>query len=175
MLLQQLLCRPQSQSLRDLGAEPDVEVGFVDPHPVQDTGKLARDRDDRAQHARPFGDPQAPGPQCRPLTKALPEKSQTRVVVDSHRGVAAATFRKPNIAVGIDLTKRHSRTGSSHLAGEDAARKFVKYRAELRREKRREEREKGRKRHQRRGVSVSTDVRNRGTQAFWAMPVEAMN
>ena len=76
MLLQQLLCRPQSQSLRDLGAEPDVEVGFVDPHPVQDTGKLARDRDDRAQHARPFGDPQAPGPQFRPLTKALPEKAR---------------------------------------------------------------------------------------------------
>jgi hypothetical protein len=62
-----------------------------------------------------------------------------------------------------------------HLAGEDAARKFVKYRAELRREKRRKEREKGPKRHQRRGVSVNTDVRNRGTQAFWAMPVEAMN
>ena len=52
VLLQQLLCRLQSQSLRDLGAEADVEVGFADPHPVQDTGKLARDRDDRAQHAR---------------------------------------------------------------------------------------------------------------------------
>ena len=30
-------------------------------------GKLARDRDDRAQHARSFGDPQAPRPQCRPF------------------------------------------------------------------------------------------------------------
>jgi transposase-like protein len=62
-----------------------------------------------------------------------------------------------------------------HLAGEEAARKLVEYQAELRREKRREEREKGLKRRQRRCLSVSTDVRNRGTQAFWAMYVEAMN
>lgn len=55
-----------------------------------------------------------------------------------------------------------------HLAGEDAARKLVEYQAELRREKRREEREKGLKRRQIRCLSVSTDVRNRGTQAFWA-------
>ena len=67
VVLQPLLHRLQSHSLRDLGTEADVEVGFADPHPVQDTGKLARDRDDRAQHARPFGDPQAPGPQCRPF------------------------------------------------------------------------------------------------------------
>jgi hypothetical protein len=58
-----------------------------------------------------------------------------------------------------------------HLAGEEAARKLVEYRAELRRE----ERKKGLKRRQRRRFSVSTDVRNRGTQAFWAMHVEAMN
>ena len=58
-----------------------------------------------------------------------------------------------------------------HLAGEEAARKLVEYQAELRRE----EREKGLKRRQRRRFSVSTDVRNRGTQAFWAMHVEAMN
>jgi len=62
-----------------------------------------------------------------------------------------------------------------HLAGEEAARKLTKYQTELRREKRREEREKGLKRRQRQRNSVSTDVRNRGTQAFWAMHVEAMN
>jgi transposase-like protein len=62
-----------------------------------------------------------------------------------------------------------------HLAGEEAARKLVAYQTELRREKRREEREKGLKRRQRQRNSVSTDVRNRGTQAFWAMRVEAMN
>jgi uncharacterized membrane protein len=33
--VQHLLHRPQSQSLRDLGSEADVEVGFADPHPVQ--------------------------------------------------------------------------------------------------------------------------------------------
>ncbi len=42
----------------------DVEVGFADPHSMQDTCELARDRIERAQHARPFGDPQAPRPQC---------------------------------------------------------------------------------------------------------------
>ena len=62
-----------------------------------------------------------------------------------------------------------------HLAGEEAARKLVENQAELRREKRREEREKGLKRRQRRRFNVSTDVRNRGTQAFWAMHVGAMN
>ena len=62
-----------------------------------------------------------------------------------------------------------------HLAAEEAARKLEEYQTELRREKRREEREKGLKRRQRRCFSVSTDVRNRGTQAFWAMHVEAMN
>jgi hypothetical protein len=46
---------------------------------------------------------------------------------------------------------------------------------ELRREKRREEPEKGLTGCQRRSVSVSTDVRNRGAQAFWAMRVQAMN
>ncbi len=86
----------------------------------------------------------------------------------SRRGSAAA-FRKPNIAVSIDLTKRHSRVGSSILL--EAARKLVEYRAELRRE----ERKKGLKRRQRRRFSVSTELRNRGTQAFWAMHVEAMN
>jgi len=38
-----------------------------------------------------------------------------------------------------------------------------------------EAQEKGLKRRQRRRFGVSTDVRNRGTQAFWAMHVEAMN
>ena len=62
-----LLRRFQSQPLRHLGAEADVEVGFADPHAMQDTGELTRDRDDRAQHARSLGDPKTPRPQCRPL------------------------------------------------------------------------------------------------------------
>jgi transposase-like protein len=57
------------------------------------------------------------------------------------------------------------------LAGEESARKLAKYQTELRREKRREQREKG----LRRRFGVSTDVRNRAMQAFWAMHVEAMN
>jgi hypothetical protein len=67
VILQQLLHWIQSQSLRDLGTEADVEVGFPDPHSMQDTCELARDRDDRAQHTRPFGDPQAPRTECRPF------------------------------------------------------------------------------------------------------------
>jgi hypothetical protein len=45
----------------------------------------------------------------------------------------------------------------------------------LRREKRREEREKGLRKRRRQRFGISTDVRNRGMQAFWAMHVEAMN
>jgi transposase-like protein len=61
------------------------------------------------------------------------------------------------------------------LAGEEAARKIAKYQAELRRDKRREEREKGLRKRRRQRFSISTDERNRGMQAFWAMHVEAMN
>ncbi|MCK1274782.1 hypothetical protein IVB46_05980 [Bradyrhizobium sp. 61] len=43
----------------------------------------------------------------------------------------------------------------------------------MRREKRREAREKGLRRRQ--AFGISTDVRNRGMQAFWAMHVEAMS
>jgi hypothetical protein len=63
---QRLLRRFQPQPLRDLGAESDVEVGLADPQAVLNAGEFARDRGDRAQHARPFGDPQAPRSHCRP-------------------------------------------------------------------------------------------------------------
>jgi hypothetical protein len=48
-------------------AKSDLEVGFADPHSMQDSGKLARNRDDRTQHARPFDDPQTPRTQYRPF------------------------------------------------------------------------------------------------------------
>lgn len=62
-----------------------------------------------------------------------------------------------------------------YLAGDDAARKQAEYQAELRRQKRLEERAKRQKRRNRLRFSVSTDVRDRAVQAFWAMHVEAMN
>ena len=37
-----------------LAPKPTWKSVFADPHPVQDTGKLARHRDNRAQHARPL-------------------------------------------------------------------------------------------------------------------------
>jgi transposase-like protein len=61
------------------------------------------------------------------------------------------------------------------LAGEETARKLTEYQTELRREKRREEREKGLRKRRRQAFGISTDVRNRAIQAFWAMHVEAMN
>lgn len=61
------------------------------------------------------------------------------------------------------------------LAGEEAARKLTEYQTELRREKRREEREKGLRKRRRNAFGISTDMRHRGMQAFWAMHVEAMN
>jgi transposase-like protein len=61
------------------------------------------------------------------------------------------------------------------LVGEETARKLSEYQTELRREKRREEREKGLRKRRRQAFGISTDVRNRAMQAFWAMHVEAMN
>ncbi len=63
----------------------------------------------------------------------------------------------------------------SYLAGEEEARKDAEYLAELRRQQRREAQEKLRKRRARFRFGVSTDMRSRALQAFWAMHVEAMN
>jgi hypothetical protein len=62
VILQQLPHGPKSQPLRNIGTEANVELGLADPHPMQDARELARDRSDRAQHARRFGDPQAAMP-----------------------------------------------------------------------------------------------------------------
>jgi transposase-like protein len=63
----------------------------------------------------------------------------------------------------------------NYVAGKEAARKHAEYQAGLRRQQRREAQEKRRKRRARLRFGVSTDVRNRAVQAFWAMHVEAMN
>jgi hypothetical protein len=86
VILQQLLRRLQSQSLRDLGTEANVEVGFADPHSMQDTCELARDRDDRAQHARSFGYPQ---PQARKADHFRTRRS--RLAAASHSASRTAT------------------------------------------------------------------------------------
>lgn len=62
-----------------------------------------------------------------------------------------------------------------YLAGKEAARKHVEYQAELRRQKKLEAQEKRRLKRVRLRFSVSTNMRHRGLQAFWAMHVEAMN
>jgi hypothetical protein len=72
------------------------------------------------------------------------------------------------------LTKGTLDRWLGHLAGEDAARKQLEYLAELRRQQRLEAREKLHKKRARRRYAVSTDMRNRAVQAFWAMHVEAM-
>lgn len=73
------------------------------------------------------------------------------------------------------LTKDTLDRWLKYFAGNDAARKQAEYQAELRRQKRLEERAKRQKRRARLRFAVSTDVRNRAVQAFWAMHVEAMN
>ena len=62
----------------------------------------------------------------------------------------------------------------NYLAGKEAARKQAEYQAELRRQQRREAEEKRRRRRSRFRFGVSTDMRSRALQAFWAMHVEAM-
>ncbi len=73
------------------------------------------------------------------------------------------------------LTKDTLDRWLKYFAGNDAARKHAEYQAELRRQKRVEERAKRHKKRARLRFAVSTDVRNRAVQAFWAMHVEAMN
>ncbi|MFG1228617.1 IS66-like element accessory protein TnpA [Xanthobacter wiegelii] len=62
-----------------------------------------------------------------------------------------------------------------HLISEADARKHAEYLAELRRRESLEARAKRQRKRARLGFSVSTDVRSRAAQAFWAMHVEAMN
>lgn len=73
------------------------------------------------------------------------------------------------------LNRRTFDRWMDYLLGKEAARKHEEYQAELRREQRQAEREKGVKRRQKRRFGISTDLRNRALQAFWAMHVEAMN
>ena len=63
----------------------------------------------------------------------------------------------------------------NHLISKEEARKHAEYLLELRREERRQERRKKGKRRQKRRYAVSTDIRSRAIQAFWAIHVEAMN
>jgi transposase-like protein len=73
------------------------------------------------------------------------------------------------------LNRRTFDRWMNYLLGKESAAKHAKYLGELRREQRREKQEKAlRKRNQNR-YGVSTDVRDRALQAFWAMHVEAMN
>lgn len=63
----------------------------------------------------------------------------------------------------------------SYLAGKEAARKQAEYQADLRRQQRGEAEEKRRRKRSRFRFGVSTDMRSRALQAFWAMHVETMN
>lgn len=80
-----------------------------------------------------------------------------------------------------EYCRRHGLTKSTfdkwmkHLISKDDARKHAEYQAQLRRQERREEREKRLKKRARLRYAVSTDMRSRAVQAFWAMHVEAMN
>lgn len=61
-----------------------------------------------------------------------------------------------------------------HLISKEDARKHAEYQRELRQEEKLRQRQKVTRRRQRRGFAVSTDMRSRAVQAFWAMHVEAM-
>lgn len=63
----------------------------------------------------------------------------------------------------------------NYLVSKEAVRKHSEYLAELRRQQVREERERRAKIRVRRRFGISTDMRDKAVQAFWAMHVEAMN
>ncbi|SKA39012.1 IS66-like element accessory protein TnpA [Consotaella salsifontis] len=92
-----------------------------------------------------------------------------RVHIDAWR---QSGLDRTNYCRQLRLSKSTFDRWLTYLAGKDAARQHAEYQAELRRQKRIEERRKQRVRHR---YAVSTDMRRRGVQAFWAMHVEAMN
>ncbi|MET3995092.1 transposase-like protein [Bradyrhizobium sp. S3.9.2] len=73
------------------------------------------------------------------------------------------------------LTENTFRRWLKRLVGDATALKLEKYLTELRRERCRDEREKAQRKQKQRRFMVTADVRNRASQAFWAMHVEAMN
>ena len=73
------------------------------------------------------------------------------------------------------LTESTFRRWLKRLAGDETALKLEKYQTELRRERCRDKREKALRKQKQRRFMVTADVRNRASQAFWAMHVEAMN
>ncbi len=73
------------------------------------------------------------------------------------------------------LNRRTFDRWMNYLLGKESASKHAKYLGELRREQRRDKREKGKQKRWKRRFAVSTEVRDRALQAFWAMHVEAMN
>ena len=73
------------------------------------------------------------------------------------------------------LTENTLRRWLKRLAGNETALKLKKYQTELRRERAREEREKALRKQKQRRFTITSDVRNRASQAFWAMHVEALN
>ncbi|MGY3452181.1 IS66 family insertion sequence element accessory protein TnpA [Bradyrhizobium sp. USDA 4353] len=73
------------------------------------------------------------------------------------------------------LTENTFRRWLKRLAGEEAALKLEKQQTELRRERAREERQQALRKQKQRRYTVTSDVRNRASQAFWAMHVEALN
>src|SRR5262249_13163854 len=82
----------------------------------------------------------------------------------------AAAFRRGRLAVDIDWTRGRSRAGSRFLL----ARKPHANSRNIRRncvERSAVKGEKGLRKRRRRAFGISTDVRNRAMQAFWAMHV----
>jgi transposase len=73
------------------------------------------------------------------------------------------------------LTENTLRHWLKRLAGNETALKLEKYQTELRRERAREERQKTLRKQKQRRFMVTSDVRNRASQAFWATHVEALN
>lgn len=73
------------------------------------------------------------------------------------------------------LTENTLRRWLKRLAGDETALKLEKYQTELHRERARNEREKTQRKQKQCRFMVAADARNRASQAFWAMHVEAMN
>ncbi len=102
---------------------------------------------------------QAHSPYWSMHVEAWRQSGLNRTEYCRHHGLSKTTFDK----------------WMKHLVSEEDARKHAEYLAQLRRQESREQREKRLRKRARLRYAVSTDVRSRAVQAFWAMHVEAMN
>ncbi|MGJ5079282.1 hypothetical protein [Bradyrhizobium sp. HKCCYLS3013] len=97
------------------------------------------------------------------------------MVFAAHQSKASQRSRDPQILPATTSHRDRLAAFAKRLTGQRDAFELKKYQTELRRERAQEEREKALRKKKQRRFTITSVVRNRPSQAFWAMHVEALN